>query len=367
MNADRKTRSYLRLSAFICGQFFVAFACLAVPGRVSAPSPDSRHPSFARPDLTFTAVVAAGDETPQLRSILIEWRGRMLLEHYFNGTHPAALANLKSASKSVLAALIGIALGRGILPSLDAPIAKYFPDLSDPDKQKITIQDLLTMRSGLESTSNIHYGTWVGSPNWVRYILTRPLEAQPGERMIYSTGNTHLLSAILTEAAQQSTWQFAQEALAQPLGFDLPRWSTDPQGIFFGGNDMLMTPRQMLSIGELYLHNGRAGDRQIVPQAWVEASCEGRTRSPRSRESYGYGWWVREFDSFKICYAWGFGGQYIFVLPELDLVIVATSSPEESENLTGRRARLFQLVETQIVSPIADAREWDRLYAVTGH
>ena len=147
------------------------------------------------------------------------------------------------------------------------------------------------------------------------------------------------------------------------MGFDLPRWSTDPQGIFFGGNDMLMTPRQMLAIGQMYLHNGRAGGSQIVPQSWVEASCEGRTRSPRSRERYGYGWWIREFDSFKTCYAWGFGGQYIFVLPELELVIVATSSPNVSENVTGRRGRFFQMIEEHIVSRIADAGEWDRLYA----
>jgi len=307
-------------------------------------------------------VITTGEQIPQLHSLLINWHGQMLFEHYFNGTRPGNLANLKSASKSVLAALIGIAIDRSML-SLDTPIAKYFPDLTDPDKQKITIQDLLTMRSGLESTSNVNYGSWVSSPDWVRYALARPLAAQPGERMIYSTGNTHLLSAILTEAARQSTRQFAQDTLAEPLGFDLPRWSTDPQGIFFGGNDMLMTPRQMMLIGQLYLHKGRAGDRQIVPQPWVEASCEGRTRSPRSRERYGYGWWVREFDSFETCYAWGFGGQYIFVVPELDLVIVATSSPDVSENVTGRRGRFFQIVEEQIVSRIADAAEWDRLYA----
>jgi len=341
----------------------VALTCLALPTRVAAPAPDPRHPSFARPDLAFADVISAGEDIPQLHSLLVNWHGRMLLEHYFNGTLATNLANLKSASKSVLSALIGIAIDRGILPGLDTPISKYFPDLTDPDKQKITIQDLLSMRSGLQSTSNVNYGTWVASPDWIRYVLARPLDAQPGERMIYSTGNTHLLSAILTEAAHESTWQFAQEALAKLLGFDLPRWSTDPQGIYFGGNDMLMTPRQMLLIGEMYLHKGRAGDRQIMPQAWVEASCEGRARSPRTNERYGYGWWIREFDTFKTCYAWGFGGQYIFVLPELDLVIVVTSSPEENENRTGRRPRLFRLVERQIVSPIADAAEWDRLYS----
>lgn len=342
----------------------VAITCLALPSRVTAPAPDPRHPSFARPDLTFGDVASAGEDMPQLYSLLVNWRGHMLFEQYFNGMRPTSLANLKSASKSVLAVLIGIAIDRGLLPGLDTPIAKYFPGI-DPEKQNITIENLLTMRSGLETTSNRNYGSWVGSPNWVRHILTRPMDAQPGERMIYSTGNTHLLSAILTAAAGESTWQFAQESLARPLGFELPRWSTDPQGIFFGGNDMLMTPRQMLTIGQVYLHNGRAGERQIVPQSWVQASCQGLTRSPRSRERYGYGWWIREFDTFETCYAWGYGGQYIFVLPELDLVIVATSSPNDSEDRRGHRGRLFRIVEDQIVSRIADAGEWDRLYAAT--
>jgi CubicO group peptidase (beta-lactamase class C family) len=353
----------VRLAAGLVVAGLVAMTSLALPSRVTAPAPDPGRPWFARPDLTFADVAATGEDMPQLYSLLVNWRGQMLFERYFNGMRAGSLANLKSASKSVLAVLIGIAIDRGLLPGIDTPITKYFPDIAEPEKQKITIENLLSMRSGLETTSNRNYGAWVGSPNWVRHILTRPMDAQPGERMIYSTGNTHLLSAILTAAAGESTWQFAQESLAQPLGFDLPRWSTDPQGIYFGGNDMLMTPRQMMAIGQVYLQNGRAGERQIVPQAWVEASCQGLTRSPRSRERYGYGWWIREFDSFETCYAWGYGGQYIFVIPELDLVIVATSSPNDSEDRRGHRGRLFRIVEDQIVSRIADAGEWDRLYS----
>jgi len=146
----------------------VALTCLALPSRVAAPAPDPYRPSFTRPDLAFADVVATGEEMPRLHSILVSWRGEMLLEHYFNGTRAGSLANLKSASKSVLAALIGIAIDRGIL-ALDTPIAKYFPDLTDPEKQKITVRDLLTMRSGLASTSNVNYGAWVQSKDWVRY------------------------------------------------------------------------------------------------------------------------------------------------------------------------------------------------------
>ena len=350
-----------QLMCLVAG-LLVVLACLAAPGGVTAPEPDPARPAFARPGLEFAGVLDEGNQMPQLYSLLVNWRGQMLLEQYFNGMRAGSLANLKSASKSVLAALIGIAIERGIIPGVDTPITKYFPEITDPDKRAITIENLLTMRSGLETTSNRNYGTWVGSPNWVRHILSRPMDAAPGERMIYSTGNTHLLSAILTEAAGKSTWEFGQEALADPLGFHLPRWSTDPQGIFFGGNDMLMTPRQMMAIGEMYLHKGVTAGRRVVPEEWVQQSCEGRTRSSRSRERYGYGWWIREFDSFETCYAWGYGGQYIFVVPELELVIVATSSPNDSEDRRGHRGHLFRIVEEKIVSPIADASEWDRLY-----
>ena len=192
------------------------------------------------------------------------------------------VTNVKSVSKSVISTLVGIAIERRLIPGVRQPIATYFPELArdaDPRKRRITIEDLLTMRSGLISTSFDNYGAWVGSRNWVDYVLRRPMVADPGEDMEYSTGNTHLLSAILTKATKQSTWAFAQQQLGTPLGFTISRWPRDPQGIYFGGNDMLLSPAQMLSIGQLYLNRGRAGSRQLVPAAWVDASCTGLGRS----------------------------------------------------------------------------------------
>jgi len=142
------------------------------------------------------------------------------------------------------------------------------------------VEHLLMMRPGLEGTSNRNYGAWVTSRNWVQHALARPMFAAPGEEMEYSTGNTHLLSAILTQAAGQSTWQFANETLAKPLGFSLAQWPRDPQGIFFGGNDMLMTPRQMLAFGELYLNDGLVNGQRVLPARpaevhWVGTSMGG--------------------------------------------------------------------------------------------
>jgi CubicO group peptidase (beta-lactamase class C family) len=303
----------------------------------------------------FEGALAVAKEWPRLHSLLVSWRGTLVLERYFNGARAARPANIKSASKSIISALVGIAIERKLIPGVDTPVVKYFPELAranDPRKQEITIEDLLTMRSGLESTSNRNYGAWVTSRNWVQFALNRPLLSDPGTEMDYSTGNTHLLSAILTKTTGVSTWQFAQTALARPLGFSLPQWPRDPQGIYFGGNDMLLTPKQMVAFGELYLNRGRAGDRQIVPEDWIDRSLVSRGRSSWSGQSYGYGWWLRDVGGHDAFFAWGFGGQYIFVIPNLELVVVTTSSSTVAEDRRSHRRNVFDLVEGLVVEPL---------------
>ena len=295
-------------------------------------------------------------DLPRLHSLLVSRRGELVLERYYNGARATRPANIKSASKSIISALVGIAIERRLIATVDTPIVTWFPELTkdrDHAKRTITIEDLLTMRSGLETTSNRNYGTWVQSRNWVQHALTRPLLSEPGTEMEYSTGNTHLLSAILTKTTRVSTWQFANQALAAPLGFPLARWPQDPQGIYFGGNDMLLTPRQMLAFGELYLARGRVNGKQIVPEAWIEQSFVARGRSYWSDQQYGYGWWVRELGGHRAYYAWGFGGQYIFVVPDLDLVVVTTSASTVAEDRRSHRRNVFDLVEYLIVEPVA--------------
>lgn len=334
----------------------------------TAPTPDPA-PAW-NPDTTDEAARAL----PRLHSLLVSRDGELIFERYYNGTRRDRPGNIKSASKSLISALVGIAIDRGLIADTQTPIINYFPELAqdpDPRKRKITVEHLLTMRPGLEGTSNRNYGAWVTSRNWVRHALARPMFAVPGEEMEYSTGNTHLLSAILTKATGKSTWQFANEVLARPLGFTFAQWPRDPQGIYFGGNDMLMTPRQMLALGELYLNRGRLSGRQIVPEAWVERSCEGRARNrrpgnpafdstrwfdPTRDRKYGYGWWVHEIRDYETCFAWGYGGQYIFVMPELDLVMVTTSSPDVSEERRGHRQLLFDVLDQLIVARMAAHR-----------
>ena len=231
----------------------------------------------------------------------------------------------------------------------------YFPSLNGPKvdvrKRAITIEDLLTMRSGLQSTSNRYYGAWVQSGNWVQYALDRPLLAEPGTYMDYSTGSSHLLSAILTKATGKSTWQYAQEVLAKPLGFSLAQWPRDPQGIYFGGNDMLMTPRQMVAFGELYLEEGQRLGTPGRPGVVDRGVVRPTTRSRWSDQTYGYGWWARELAGQDVRFAWGFGGQYIFVVPALDLVVVTTSSSTVDESRRSHRRTVFDIVEQLVIEP----------------
>lgn len=309
------------------------------------------------PDAAFEPVAARLAELPRMRSLLVSVDGALRVERYFNGAGPNRAANLKSASKSLISLLVGIAVDRGLL-RVDDTVDRFFPDLvDDPAKRRITVEDLLTMRSGLETTSNRNYGRWVRSRHWVRHVLNRPLVAEPGTRMIYSTGNTHLLSAIIAKASGMNTHRFARRYLGEPMGIAVPRWTTDPQGVYFGGNEMAMRPRDMLAIGEMYLNCGRAGAAQIVSEDWVRTSTRAhatRTRSPD--RAYGYGWWLRDLAGHDAFYAWGYGGQFIYVVPGLRLVAVMTSSPDPGATLRAHRRALYRVMEDEIVPTAAGRR-----------
>jgi CubicO group peptidase (beta-lactamase class C family) len=312
----------------------------------------------SRPTDNFADARRALAALPRLHSILVSARGSLVFEQHAKGYSATRAANVKSASKSVISALVGIAIDRQLIKGTDQPIADFFPELrrdKDARKPSITLGDLLTMRAGLESTSGPNYGRWVLSRNWVSHALARPMVAEPGTTMIYSTGTSHVLSAILTKATRSSTWEFARTRLGPVLGGALAQWPRDPQGIYFGGNDMLLTPRQMLALGQLYLAEGRWDGKQIVPASWVRESCVPRTTSrfDPGRE-YGYGWWIDDIGDYRACYAWGFGGQFILVVPELNAVIAIASSTEVSDERRGYRRELLSIIERLVLPRIGD-------------
>ncbi|MEO8070078.1 MAG: serine hydrolase [Acidobacteriota bacterium] len=307
--------------------------------------------------LSFDSAIAEASQLSRLRSLLISIDGALVEEHYFHGAAATRPTNVKSVSKSVMALLVGIAVDRGDIRGIDDPISRYLPASSGAvgDKGGITVEALLTMRSGLETTSNRNYGRWVQSGNWVRHVLQRPwMDESADGRMIYSTGNSHVLSAILTAATRMSTLEFARRYLGAPLGIPIRVWTRDPQGIYLGGNEMSFTSRELIAIGQLYLDGGRRGDRQIVSERWVRDSIQPRARSERRADRYyGYGWWIREMAGEPVFYAWGFGGQFIFVAPERKAIIVTTSVPDPGDDRREQRDAVEDLVQYRILPAIA--------------
>ncbi len=294
---------------------------------------------------------------PRLRSLLVARHGELAGAQYYNGASADAHANIKSAAKSVLSALIGIAIAEGHFDGLDQPIASFFPDYAaanpDPRIADVTIGNLLSMQAGLEPTSFDNYGAWVSSSDWVRDALVRPFVDEPGGRMLYSTGSSHILSAALTRATGMSTLAYARSRLFEPLGIELRGWTTDPQGVYFGGNEMRLRPRELLAFAELYRNRGRHDGRQIVPEAWIDESWTQRTTSPYNGHGYGRGWWIRERRGYDVYFAWGYGGQYAFIVPALELTVVMTSDAVAPR--TGRHNRALHDLVTNVLIPAAEA------------
>jgi CubicO group peptidase (beta-lactamase class C family) len=342
---------------------------LLLAGSAGAAPAESKKSDVLQPlEVALGQVAEPGESWPRLHSLLISRNGAMIYERYFNDHGPDQLENVKSVSKSILSALIGIAIGRGDLSGLDTTLDNYFAEeltkLENPAKRDISLHDLLTMQSGLRSTSSTNYAAWIAQDDWVDAVLESPLDATPGQAMIYSTGNSHLLSAILTRATGQSTLDYAREVLARPLGFDLAPWPRDPQGVYFGGNDLDLTPRQLLAIGELYLNGGRSGDRQIIPEDWVHDSLRPQVVSqPGEARYYGYGWWFARLMGHDVPHAWGHGGQFVMLVPDLDVVLVSTSAASPGTVAQTHANNVYGMLQLAIRAIDRHSADNDRLLA----
>lgn len=305
----------------------------------------------------FTEVLSKAESYDQLHSISLSVAGGTVFERAFRGAALTQAVNVKSVSKTFMATLTMIALDKGVLSSVDQPILPILrslaPDDLDPRASQITVDHLLTMRSGLERTSGRNYGSWVTSGNWVRYALSRPMQAEPGARMMYSTGDYHLLSAVLTQASGQSTLTLANEWLARPMGFRFDAWTRDPQGIYMGGNNMGISPRNMIRIGEMVLQNGKFEGTRVVSEERLEQSWIPRTRSPFSGHNYGYGWFLTKMAGMKVGFARGYGGQMIYVVPEASAVLAITSDPTRPARSAGYAGVLNRLLENDILPLLA--------------
>jgi CubicO group peptidase (beta-lactamase class C family) len=303
--------------------------------------------------------LANRDELKPLKTVIVARDGRIVAEHGYRGHTPLESTNIKSASKSIISALVGIAISKGLLEGPDqkiAPILKAdLPASADPRLNEITIGNLLSMQAGLDRLSGPNYGRWVSSRNWVRFALSQPFVDQPGGAMLYSTASTHILSAILTKVGGRSTLALAREWLGPVEGFHIGAWERDPQGIYLGGNQMAMSARSLLAFGELYRNGGRTTDgRQVVPADWVGQSWQRRTNSRFSGDDYGYGWFTRQIDGEEVHFAWGYGGQMLYIVPSLDLTVVMTSQESGPSARNGYRDALHDLLG-EIISTVRAA------------
>ncbi|WP_183926957.1 serine hydrolase domain-containing protein [Rhizobium mongolense] len=288
---------------------------------------------------------ASREELKSLKTIIISRDGKIVAERGYRGHTASESTNIKSASKAIISALVGIAVSKGVLEGPDqkiAPILKAdLPQSPDPRLNEITIGNLLSMQAGLGRMSGPNYGRWVSSRNWVRFALSQPFDDEPGGRMLYSTASTHLLSAILTKASGKTTLALAREWLRPVEGFRIGAWERDPQGIYLGGNQMAMSARSLLAFGELYRNGGRTPEgRQVVPAEWIAASWQPRTNSRFSGDAYGYGWFERNLGGEDVHFAWGYGGQMLYIVPSLNLTVVMTSQESGPSARNGYRDAL---------------------------
>jgi CubicO group peptidase (beta-lactamase class C family) len=290
----------------------------------------------------------------EVRSLLVARHGKLVFERYFNGGNRAEARSIASASKSMLSVATGIAIDEGLL-GLDTRIDEFLgPDLVGAHGD-LTIEHLLTMSGGLAMSEDPLYlsdavpGTGPGAASFVREVLKWDSVAPAGTEFAYSTGLTQVLAAVLEEATGQSLCAYMVDRLLDPLGIDVEQWWVEPDGEFSGG-PTYMTPRELARFGQLVLQRGQWNGEQLVSAGWLDQSLTerwdlGRCRVVGAHQGYGFLWWLYELEGFQVWNASGYGGQEVWIAPDLDLLIVVThdattvGDPDRHEVAPGAVAR----------------------------
>jgi CubicO group peptidase (beta-lactamase class C family) len=248
--------------------------------------------------------------------------------------------NARSIAASVISILVGIALDKGLLKGVNVPAFELIPEARsiklDAAKRKITVEHLLTMTSGLKpAEADLGASALLTSRNWIKTCLSLPLAARPGERFIYSSANAHLLSVILTYVSSMSALEFANRFLFEPLGIRGVHWEADSHSFTNGASNLFLSTSDLARIGYLILKDGYWNGEPIVAESWIHASLTSR-RTRNQWFYFGYCWYISEEDyqgrKVRIYSASGIGGQRIFILPDFNLVIAASSRMEFTVN-----------------------------------
>jgi len=278
-------------------------------------------------------LVAIDEKGLGIDGLVVVRNGYIVVEKYYTPYDQDSLHGIYSVTKSILSALVGIAIHEGYIKGVDDPVLDYFPgrtfENDDDLKRSITLEHLLTMSAGLE----FDWDEMIWSPDFVQYVLDQPMYTESGTQFTYSSGNAHVLSAIIQSTSGLNAFEFGQKYLFDYLGIEDVEWKKDILGISKGGWGMRMKPRDMAKIGYLYLNQGMWDGKQIIPASWIETSTRSRyIQVAEPLEPWdvymGYLWWLHEGGLYA---AHGMKGQFIYVLPGQNLVVVITSHIPDSK------------------------------------
>jgi CubicO group peptidase (beta-lactamase class C family) len=345
-------RSFIKLLGF-------AFLAITISCKKEPSKPPDLSPSL---DNIFST---AGSNT-NLRCLIVYKTDHIVKEKYYHRGDSSAPHDVRSVTKSVMATLIGIAIDKGIILSENQKIGDYLRHYVSPidsTKANIKIRDVLSMSSGLEGdelTDPLEYNIWITSPDQISYTLNKPMIKTPGYYFNYNNGTAHLTSAILTQAAGISTIQFASQNLFNPLGIDTPLWETDKRGINNGAAGLSLTPSDMVKIGKLYMNNGVFNGTRIVSEEWISKATSFKISTHNIEPfgpDYGYLWWIGYIENHKCYFANGYGGQFIVVVPDMELLVVATNNWSGVEISTANQQwyRTLSLIMETIIPYFIDS------------
>jgi len=310
-----------------------------------------------------------------LHSVLVVRGGKLVLERYYNGEDelwgrprgrvafgPEDLHDLRSVTKSMVGLLYGIALAEGSVPPLDAPLVEQFPeypDLSaDPLRRRMTVAHALTMMMGTEWNEDLPYTDPRNSEHAMelaedryRFVLDRPMVSEPGSQWTYNGGATAVIGRLIAKGSGRSLRDYAAEKLFAPLGITEFEWVRGYDGEYIAASGLRLRPQDLAKIGQMLLDGGRWEGRQVVPADWLEQSFQSRASLDDS--DYGYQWWLspRSVDGSAAGPRWvagfGNGGQRLFMLPDLDLLIVITAGNYND----WEKSRRLRAIVSEIILP----------------
>ena len=291
----------------------------------------------------------------RIHSLSIVRNGYLVLDATFYPFQAGWKHDLASVTKSWTATLVGAALQQGFIDSLEQRALDFFTGRSvanrDSRKEAATVEDLLTMRSGLACVTyptEVTLIEMLASPDWVQFSLDRPMAAAPGQRWVYDSSAVHLLQGIIEQAAGMDTLDFAVHYLFDPLGISDIAWLTDPQGTNTGYGDLRMKPHDMAKLGYLYLQDGTWEGQRLLPEGWVDAATQPADGPQPSGSGYGYLWWLSPDDYSAL----GRGGQQVVVVPEEGMVLAITAGGGRSGTVISRLLSTYILPACRSAAPL---------------